>query len=121
MNSFSFDHDEEVKKISVENLELEGKMQTYIVVGTARWEQEESEPNKGRVLLFKANSGPARPVSRNPASPIVTLVLEHEIPGGVEAIKAINGVLIVVINTVVGILHLVSALVANFTSSWSIG
>jgi len=84
-------------------LEFDGKRETYIIVGTAKWEGNEPEPFQGRLLLFKAQSGSSRPVSQNPSMPVITLVMEKDINGAPGAIKAIDGVLAVIVNTVVSI------------------
>lgn len=88
-------------KISILDLSVNDKLEKFIVVGTAIWEDGGSEPSKGRVLLFRAQMGRSRPAAANPALPTVSLALDTEITGSVVALGEVAGYLAIIVNTVV--------------------
>ncbi|PVF94630.1 hypothetical protein CPB86DRAFT_765387 [Serendipita vermifera] len=100
VNSYGLGSNEEVVKVSVEELAIDGIYETYIVVGTAIWEDNGGEPSKGRVLLFRTQSGKPRPPLMNPSVPSLLLCLDQEITGSVVNLRAIQGDLAVIVNSV---------------------
>ena len=101
LNSHTLGTNEEVTKISILDLSVNDKLEKFIVVGTAIWEDGGSEPSKGRVLLFRAQMGRSRPAAANPALPTVSLALDTEITGSVVALGEVAGYLAIIVNTVV--------------------
>jgi hypothetical protein len=95
---------EEITKASVEALSINGKLETFIVVGTAIWEEDAGEPSKGRILLFKAQVRPIQPAAANTAAPALKLVLEEEITGAAMDVRGLEGSLAVIVNTIVSLL-----------------
>jgi hypothetical protein len=104
LNSHTLGSNEEVTKISVLDLSIGGSVEKFIVVGTAIWEDDGNEPSKGKILLFKAQMGRARPAVANPAIPTLTLAMDAEISGSVVALGEVGGYLAVLVNTVVSTL-----------------
>ncbi|KIM30042.1 hypothetical protein M408DRAFT_22463 [Serendipita vermifera MAFF 305830] len=100
LNSYTVGTSEEVTKVSILDLSVNDKIEKFIVVGTAIWEDNGNEPSKGRVLLFRAQMARSKPATANPAVPTVSLALDTEITGSVVAMGTIAGHLAVIVNTV---------------------
>ncbi|KAG8816983.1 hypothetical protein FRC17_000103, partial [Serendipita sp. 399] len=101
LNSYSVPSAEEITKVCIANLDA-GSPQTYVAVGTAIWKEEEAEPTKGRILLFTAVSNQSSLSSRkNAPAPVLTLMLEQEIPGAVVSMSALeDNHLAVIVNSI---------------------
>jgi len=101
LNSHTLSTNEEVTKTAVLDLSIGASLEKFVVVGTAIWEDDGSEPSKGRILLFRAQMGRTRASIMNQSAPIVTLAMGTEITGSVVALGEVRGRLAVIVNTVV--------------------
>lgn len=90
-------------KVSVVELSVDGDLGWYIAVGTAIWEDNEAEPSKGRLLLFRTQSGKPRTAAMNTTSPTVLLSMEAQIPGSVVDMEVVDGKLAIIVNTIVNL------------------
>lgn len=110
LNSHSFPPNEEVTKVIVGDLVMGDKQERYIIVGTAIWEDEEgSEPTKGRILLFRASLSKGMQVGSGAANappPVLTLVLEQDIPGSAVGLAVVDHRLAIIVNTIVVVYEL---------------
>lgn len=93
----------------VGDLSIGDKSERYIIVGTAIWDSDDgNEPTKGRVLLFRASMGKTVQTglgAMNTPPPVLTQVLEQEIPGSAIGLAVVDGHLAVIVNTIVSTPH----------------
>jgi CPSF A subunit region len=101
INSYVLGTQEEVTKISVMELSVQGELGWYIAVGTAIWEDTGMEPTKGRILLFRTQTGKPRTAAKNKPAPAVLLSMDEQVPGSVVDMDVVDGKLAVIVNTIV--------------------
>lgn len=102
LNSFSFGAQEEAVKVITASLDINGDFHEYVAVGTAIWEEDGTEPSKGRILLFRTQTRRPRGAAANPPMPEVLLSLDEQLPGSVVSMAVLDGKLAVIVNTIVG-------------------
>jgi CPSF A subunit region len=101
INSYVLGTQEEVTKIAVVELSVQGELGWYIVVGTAIWDDTGMEPTKGRILLFRTQTGKPRTAAKNKPAPAVLLSMDEQVPGSVVDMEVVDGKLAVIVNTIV--------------------
>lgn len=90
---------EEVASLCTARLDLRGNEKSYFAVGTMFYEDMESEPSRGRVLLFNVDGLETRSV-------LPHLAAQTEIKGCAYALMSQNGKLVAAVNTGVSLLLL---------------
>ncbi|KAG8793975.1 hypothetical protein FRC16_010750 [Serendipita sp. 398] len=117
LNSYSVPSTEEITKVCVTSLGVnDGDISSkYIAVGTAVWGEDESEPTKGRILLFTAvNTQSTFIATRNASAPILNLMLEQEITGAVVSMCGLgDAYLAVIVNTILVVYQLTRKAATN--------
>ncbi|SRR6266550_168098 len=116
MSRFWCDEDEEITSVTVFNLN-EGKNIPLFCVGTYRYNAEEVEPAKGRILVFAVVVGESAPKQSGYQ---LSLVASAATKGCVYALVAVGGSIVAAVNSSVSgsaayLVHLLSTCL----SSWS--